>query len=60
MGTALLQLAADFPETQIEVYCGHTHHEGVAKLAPNLRVTTGAAKYGSPTVAEIIQVNSSV
>jgi len=57
LGNVLRKAAVDFPKTQIEVYCGHTHHEGIATLTPNLRVTTGSAKYGEPTIAELIQID---
>lgn len=56
VGKVILQAAIDHPETKIEVYCGHTHHGGIAELAPNLRVITGGAKYGEPIITDLLEV----
>lgn len=51
VGALLLQAADAHPSQQIEVYCGHTHSPGVARLRPNLVVHTGGACYGAPDLA---------
>ncbi|MEO7328980.1 MAG: metallophosphoesterase [Minicystis sp.] len=53
VGDVLLEAARAHPDRRIEVLCGHTHGGGVAQLAPNLVVRTGAADYGSPAIAGI-------
>lgn len=35
---------------------GHTHGGGEADILPNLRVLTGGARYGNPTVQRVIGV----
>ncbi len=60
VGTQLRVVASEFPETDFQVVCGHTHHGGFAKLAPNLSVTTGPATYAAPSVTEIIDVDDGI
>lgn len=55
-GQTLLRFAAQYPEVSIEVLCGHTHSEGQAQLAGNLRVTTAGAQYGRPDVAAVVEI----
>ena len=43
-------------DTQLTVLCGHTHHEGVAQILPNLRVLTGSAEYGAPHVQDVLEI----
>lgn len=54
VGEELLRLAAAHPGTDIRVLCGHTHSSGEYAPLPNLRVTTGGARYGEPQVQELI------
>jgi 3',5'-cyclic AMP phosphodiesterase CpdA len=49
-GDALLEAAAAHPDREIRVLCGHTHSAGEVNLLPNLRVTTGGARYGAPAI----------
>ncbi|MGV3486713.1 MAG: metallophosphoesterase family protein [Planctomycetaceae bacterium] len=58
MGKMLLQVAAQYPDTIIEVLCGHTHHGGVARMSPNLTITTGGAEYGHPVVTDLVSIES--
>src|SRR5262249_3948719 len=37
-GAVIREAAASRPERQVEVLCGHTHGEGVARILPNLVV----------------------
>ena len=60
VGKVLLDIANRNPLTKIEVICGHTHHGGVAVLAPNLTVTTAGAVYGRPEVANVMEVESEI
>lgn len=55
MGDLLLAVAEEFPETFIEVLCGHMHSAGEAQILPNLLVRTGAARYGHPDIHAIIR-----
>lgn len=38
------------------VLCGHTHSSGVSQILPNLEVRTGAAEYGRPGVAGLLEL----
>ncbi len=58
VGDALRAAAHSHPSTMIEVYCGHTHHGGVARIADNLKVITGAADYGHPIVQSVIEISN--
>lgn len=55
-GKVLQHHAADNPSLQLTVLCGHTHHGGVAEIAPNLIVYTAAAEYGAPAVERVIEL----
>lgn len=55
-GDVLLEAADAWPAREIEVYCGHTHSGGLARVRPNLVVTTGAAAYGQPRVAGVMEI----
>ncbi len=55
-GDALRAAMAAHPDARMTVLCGHTHSSGEADILPNLRVLTGAAKYGSPALQRILDV----
>jgi len=55
-GEVIRQAAIENPSVRYDVYCGHTHHGGIAAIEPNLRVITGAATYGKPTINDVIEV----
>lgn len=46
VGEVLLDFARSHPDISIEVYCGHSHHEGSVDMRNNLQVHTGRAVYG--------------
>ncbi len=50
IGDVLKRFAEARPETKLTTLCGHTHHAGMATMAANHTVYTGAATYGEPTV----------
>ena len=54
MGEMLNAYALEYPERQLTVFCGHSHGEGAYEPLPNLKVFTGAATYGQPRVAGLI------
>lgn len=54
MGEMLSETARAHPNHRILVLCGHTHSPGVYDHAPNLRVLTGKAVYGSPDAAGML------
>lgn len=41
-GAAMSEIMAAHPHSELLVQCGHTHGAGVAQMAPNLKVLTGA------------------
>lgn len=55
MGEMLLRVADDFPSTEIRVLCGHTHARADEQVAPNLRVSVGAAEYAKPILADVFR-----
>lgn len=56
VGDVLMNVSQERPDCRISVMCGHTHHEGVAQLGPNLRVFTGSAEYGAPQVQNVFEL----
>lgn len=61
VGDVLRAYAADHPEVDVVVLCGHTHGAGEFRAAANLRVRTGgwprgAKSYGNPIVQDSWQV----
>ncbi len=53
VGDVLRDMMVAHPHRQMTVLCGHTHGKGEAHILPNLRVLTGGAEYGNPTIQEI-------
>ncbi len=58
VGDAIKDAARAFPERVLRVLCGHTHGEGRAQILPNLKVMTGAAEYGEPRLAGVMDLVS--
>lgn len=56
VGDALLDAAERHPERRITVLCGHMHHPAHEQVRDNLLVRTGAAEYGAPQVADVIEL----
>jgi len=56
MGDILLEVASANPTKRILVLCGHTHSFGIYDAAPNLKVLTGKAKYGSPDLTGVLEI----
>ena len=56
LGDALREAMAGRPDRQMTVLCGHTHSAGEAQPLPNLKVLTGGAEYGEPTVQRVLEV----
>ena len=56
IGQALMDHSAKQPDRNVTVICGHTHHDGVAKMRENLVVHTGAADYGHPSIEATIEL----
>lgn len=56
-GDALLQISADYPNVQFDVYCGHSHSASLHQHAVNLAVECGEAKYLSPQIQKLIEID---
>jgi len=56
IGEGLLEVASAWPDRRITVLSGHTHAAATLEVAPNLLVRVGAAEYGDPCVAGIVEV----
>lgn len=54
VGDALLEITEENPDRRLTVLCGHTHGAGEAQVLPNLKVLTGVARYGRPTLQNVI------
>lgn len=50
VGEVLDQYARAHPKCRFTVLCGHTHGDALVQRLPNLKVLTGGAEYGAPTV----------
>jgi predicted phosphohydrolase len=57
VGEALRSVMTTHPDRTMEVLCGHTHSEGVTQVLPNLLVRTGAATYGDPALAGVLDIS---
>lgn len=57
MGDVLETLMGQYPGRQMTVLCGHSHSAAEIEVLPNLRVITGPARYGHPTVAAVFDVD---
>ena len=49
-GEALVEAVSRRADRRVTVLCGHTHSPGEYRPLPNLRVLTGAAQYGKPSI----------
>jgi len=56
-GEALREIMAGHPHCNLLGLCGHTHGGGEIHPLPNLRVLTGAARYGSPAVQTVFELD---
>jgi predicted phosphohydrolase len=57
VGDVLLDVTQDWPDATVTVLCGHSHHEGIVDMLPNLRVMTGPADYGAPCISQVLEIN---
>lgn len=58
VGWVLERFCRAHPEHEVLVLCGHTHHAGRSKMAPNLSVWTGRATYGTPELIATIDFDN--
>ena len=56
VGEVLLNVSRERPDSHVTVLCGHTHHAGIVQLRPNLRVITGSADYGAPSIQNTFEL----
>jgi 3',5'-cyclic AMP phosphodiesterase CpdA len=56
VGDVLVEFMMAHPYRTMTVLCGHTHSSGEVEVLPNLRVSTGGAGYGKPTLQRVIEV----
>jgi Icc-related predicted phosphoesterase len=57
VGDALRSLMQARPDRELRVLCGHTHGAGRVRILPNLEAITGGARYGSPELQGILEVD---
>ncbi|MBX3412523.1 MAG: metallophosphoesterase family protein [Pirellulales bacterium] len=56
MGEMLRIVMQEHRDRRLTVLCGHTHGAGEAQILDNLRVVTGGATYGFPSVQQLIEI----
>jgi len=56
VGDALVQVMQSHPRCRLLVLCGHTHGWGEVDVLDNLRVVTGEAYYGAPSVQQVLEI----
>jgi predicted phosphohydrolase len=57
MGELLTKVASENEQTRFLTLCGHTHGSGRYQARTNLEVVTGAARYGAPDLAGIVEID---
>jgi hypothetical protein len=57
LGDMLLDAARSYPNINFTVLAGHTHGKVEVSRLHNLHVKVAGAKYGSPRLADLIQVD---
>lgn len=48
LGKMLFELMENYPDKNLHLYCGHTHHKCEYSPLPNFKVTVAHADYGKP------------
>ena len=56
VGDTILNLAGQYPKTEVTVLCGHTHGQGTSQIADNVVSITGGARYGHPAISQLFDV----
>ena len=56
-GDVLKEIMSVHPGRELTVYCGHTHGEGETEILPNLHVVTGGARYGTPRLQRVLDLD---
>jgi len=56
VGDVLREAMEARPDRDLTVLCGHTHGQGYVEILPNLRVRTGGAVYGQPTLQPMVEL----
>ncbi len=57
VGQAVLKIMREYPQRQLTIFCGHTHSSGECRPLDNVRVVTGQAEYGAPTVQQWLEAS---
>lgn len=55
MGQVLLEVAKEYPDCELLVLCGHSHHRAEAQICVNMRVLAGESVVGKPQVQRVIE-----
>ncbi|MEM1071032.1 MAG: metallophosphoesterase [Planctomycetota bacterium] len=58
VGKLLIEHANRRADQSFTVLCGHTHHDGIARISDNLVVYTGASTYGQPSIEAMIHASA--
>lgn len=58
VGEAIVDMAAQFPDSKVTVLCGHTHGNGFSQINEQIEAHTGGAQYRSPAVQCSFDVSS--
>jgi Icc protein len=57
VGEMLVEVVSNYPDKEVLVLCGHSHHRADRQILPNLRVLAGHCDVGNPAVQGIIEVS---
>lgn len=57
-GWALRRFCRRHAQHEVLVLCGHTHHGGRSQIAENLKVWTGGAEYGEPSLSGVVDLHT--
>jgi len=56
VGDVMKRVMRANPQSTLLVLCGHTHGGGELQVLDNLRVLTGEAQYGHPTIQRMLEI----
>ena len=56
IGWMLCRFCKRYSDLDVLVLCGHTHHGGLSMPLKNLKIWTGTAEYGNPSICSILDL----
>lgn len=56
IGTMLKEVVPKFPDCEVILLCGHSHHQAESRILPNLKAYVGQSILGLPTIQGVISI----